>query len=32
LLLVGALFVTGRWMQLFRPLQTWFAQFGWPPV
>ena len=32
LLAVGVLFVTGQWMQLFRPMQTWFAQFGWPPV
>jgi hypothetical protein len=26
------LFVTGRWAPLFRPLQTWFARFGWPPI
>ena len=32
LLIVGVLFVTGRWGELFRPLQTWFAQFGWPPI
>lgn len=29
---VGALFVTGRWMELFRPLQRWFAELGWPPI
>jgi cytochrome c-type biogenesis protein len=29
---VGVLFVTGRWEQLFRPLQRWFAEFGWPPI
>jgi cytochrome c-type biogenesis protein len=32
LLGVGVLFVTGRWAPLFRPLQTWFARFGWPPI
>jgi len=32
LVAVGALFVTGRWQPLFRPLQRWFAQLGWPPV
>ena len=29
---VGVLFVTGRWMPLFRPMQRWFAELGWPPV
>ena len=32
LVLVGVLFVTGRWQPLFRPLQRWFAEVGWPPV
>ena len=25
---VGVLFVMGRWMELFRPLQRWFAELG----
>ena len=29
---VGVLFVTGRWQPMFRPLQRWFAEFGWPPI
>lgn len=29
---VGLLFLTGRWDPLFRPLQRWFAEFGWPPI
>ena len=29
---VGVLFLTGDWLQLFRPLQRWFAELGWPPV
>ena len=29
---VGVLFVTGRWAPLFRPLQRWFAELGWPPI
>lgn len=29
---VGILFVSGRWQPLFRPLQRWFAQLGWPPI
>jgi len=29
---VGLLFVTGRWQPLFRPLQRWFAELGWPPI
>ena len=29
---VGVMFVTGRWMPLFRPMQRWFAELGWPPV
>ena len=32
LVIIGVLYVSGRWAPLFRPLQTWFAQFGWPPV
>ena len=32
LLVVGVLFVLGRWEPLFRPMQRWFANFGWPPV
>lgn len=29
---VGVLFVSGRWGPLFRPLQRWFAELGWPPI
>ncbi len=29
---VGVLFVTGAWQGLFRPLQTYFARLGWPPI
>ncbi len=29
---VGGLFIAGRWQPLFRPMQRWFAQFGWPPI
>ncbi len=29
---VGLLFVTGRWQELFLPLQRWFARLEWPPV
>ena len=29
---VGVLFVSGRWGPLFRPLQRWFAEVGWPPI
>ena len=32
LVAVGALFVTGRWTPLFRPMQRWFAELGWPPI
>lgn len=32
LIAVGTLFVTGRWLALFRPMQRWFAQLGWPPI
>ena len=32
LVIVGVLFVSGRWAPLFRPLQRWFAEFGWPPI
>lgn len=29
---VGVLFVTGQWQELFRPMQRWFAELGWPPI
>ena len=29
---VGILFITGQWLKLFRPLQRWFTDVGWPPV
>lgn len=32
LVAVGVLFVSGRWSPLFRPLQRWFAELGWPPI
>ena len=32
LVAVGILFINGRWTALFRPLQRWFAEMGWPPV
>lgn len=32
LVLVGVLFVSGRWAPLFRPMQRWFAELGWPPI
>jgi len=32
LVVVGLLFVSGRWQPLFRPLQRWFADLGWPPI
>jgi cytochrome c-type biogenesis protein len=32
LVVIGILFVTGRWQSLFVPLQRSFAQWGWPPV
>lgn len=32
LVVVGVLFFTGRWQELFRPLQRWFSDFGWPPI
>lgn len=32
LVVVGILFLTGRWQELFRPLQRWFADAGWPPI
>lgn len=32
LIVIGILFVTGRWQSLFAPLQRSFAQLGWPPV
>ena len=32
LVAVGVLFVTGRWTPLFRPMQRWFAELGWPPI
>lgn len=32
LVLVGLLFVSGRWQGYFQPLQRWFAERGWPPI
>lgn len=32
LVAVGVLFVSGRWAPLFRPMQRWLAEFGWPPI
>lgn len=32
LVAVGVLFVSGRWAPMFRPLQRWFAELGWPPI
>ena len=32
MVIVGILFITGRWQELFRPLQRWFADYGWPPI
>lgn len=32
MLAVGVLFVSGRWAPLFRPMQRWFAELGWPPI
>lgn len=32
LVMVGVLFASGRWGPLFRPLQRWFAETGWPPI
>lgn len=32
LVVVGLLFITGRWQGYFQPLQRWFAEHGWPPV
>jgi len=32
LVVVGLLFVTGRWQGAFLPLQRWFAERGWPPI
>lgn len=32
LVAVGLLFMSGRWVEMFRPLQRWFAETGWPPV
>ena len=32
MVIVGVLFVTGRWKALFIPLQRYFARFGWPPI
>lgn len=32
LVAVGILFVSGDWAPLFRPLQRWFAELGWPPI
>lgn len=32
LILVGVGYLTGTWAPLFRPIQRWFARFGWPPI
>jgi cytochrome c-type biogenesis protein len=32
LVVVGLLFVTGRWQGYIQPMQRWFAEHGWPPV
>lgn len=32
LITVGLLFVTDQWQALFRPLQRWMAELGWPPI
>lgn len=32
LVAVGLMFITGHWQALFRPMQRWFAQWGWPPI
>lgn len=32
LIVVGVLFVSGDWAPMFRPLQRWFAELGWPPI
>jgi cytochrome c-type biogenesis protein len=32
LVVVGLLFLTGRWQGYVQPLQRWFAERGWPPV
>jgi cytochrome c-type biogenesis protein len=32
LVAVGVFFVSGRWDNLFRPLQRRFAELGWPPI
>ena len=32
LVVVGLLFVSGRWQGYFQPMQRWFAEHGWPPV
>lgn len=32
LVAVGVLFITGRWTAMFRPMQRWFAELGWPPI
>lgn len=32
LVVVGLLFISGKWLELFRPLQRWFAELGWPPI
>jgi cytochrome c-type biogenesis protein len=32
LVVIGVLFVSGRWQGLFAPLQRWFARVDWPPV
>ena len=32
MVVVGVLFVTGRWTSMFRPFQRWLAEVGWPPI
>ena len=32
LVVIGLMFLAGTWQSLFRPLQRWFAELGWPPV
>ena len=32
LVIVGILFVTGLWQQIFVPLQRTFSRLNWPPV
>jgi len=32
LVVVGVGYLTGTWTRPFIPMQSWFAQFGWPPL